>query len=182
MKVGICDDSDADRKRVLDWISENHSSESIDIYEFPSGESLLEFLARNTLDLLFLDGQMPNGMNGIKTAQVIRQSNKSLIIIILSSYKDYAFYGYDYDIFKYILKQEFEKRIADIWQQSMRKVKHTASGSITIKTPDGLVSLSLPDVVFFESSARKMYVYLFNDDVHEFYGQISELEESLRKR
>ncbi|MCD6063606.1 MAG: response regulator transcription factor [Flavipsychrobacter sp.] len=65
-----------------------------------NGYDIAQELKKNTVDLLFLDIQMPK-MTGIE----FLNSNKSQpLTIVTTAYPDYALAGYEYDIVDYLLK------------------------------------------------------------------------------
>ena len=76
--IGICDDRPLCRKLLETFIHlyEEEKSVLFDIYQFGSGEELLEELNKHDLafDLLFLDNSMKK-LTGLETAKQIRQSD-----------------------------------------------------------------------------------------------------------
>lgn len=70
-----------------------------------------EFLAENTVDLIFLDIEMP-GTNGLEFAETI---SRNTLIIFTTAYSQYALKSYEADAIDYlvkpILKERFEKAI-----------------------------------------------------------------------
>ncbi len=64
---------------------------------FDNGDEVLAYLQHNTVDLVFLDIQMP----GIKGIEVLKQLNKSSamaapLIILVTAYDNYAFSAYEH--------------------------------------------------------------------------------------
>ncbi|MBP3923666.1 response regulator transcription factor [bacterium] len=57
------------------------------IYEAESAEKALEIFNNNHIDIIIMDLGLPN-MNGIQATQKIRQSNKDVKIIILTSHNE----------------------------------------------------------------------------------------------
>ena len=64
-------------------------SKEIDCYE--SGEKLVE--SDQNYDILFLDIDM-DGMNGIETAKILREKDKNVKIIYVTSYAEYVHYAF----------------------------------------------------------------------------------------
>jgi two-component system, LytTR family, response regulator len=60
----------------------------------------LEFLQKNTVDLIFLDIQMDD-LTGIQLVEVLK---KKPLIIFTTAYENYALKGFDLDICDYLLK------------------------------------------------------------------------------
>ena len=88
------------------------SQKRSDCYE--SGEKLVE--SDQNYDILFLDIDM-DGMNGIETAKVLREKDKNVKIIYVTSYAEYVHYAFAVHAFAYLLKPV-----------SQEQVKSTAAG------------------------------------------------------
>ena len=58
-----------------------------DIYEADSAESGLDILKANHVDLIIMDLGLP-GMDGIEATQKIRETNKDIKIVVLTSHND----------------------------------------------------------------------------------------------
>ncbi len=116
MRIGICDDELIIRKELLKLCNEykEYNINDIEIKGFHSGEELLMYA--ETLDILFLDIQM-QGMNGLQTAEKIREKDDSMIIIFLTGFTGFMQQGYKVKAFRYLLKpikdQEFYDALAD---------------------------------------------------------------------
>ena len=89
MKIAICDDNMKYINTVEDYLDKMKSSK-IDHDVFMSGEELLREYERNEADYdaIFLDMEM-TGLDGIETANIIRQFDKNVIIVFVTSHKKY---------------------------------------------------------------------------------------------
>lgn len=67
---------------------------------FSNGIDTLEFLKKNSVDLMFLDIQM-NDLTGIQLLEVIK---KKPVVIFTTAYDKYAIKSYELDICDYLLK------------------------------------------------------------------------------
>ncbi|MHB8077162.1 LytR/AlgR family response regulator transcription factor [Desulfosporosinus fructosivorans] len=92
--IGICDDRPLCRQLLEAFIHlyEQEKGVLFDIYQFGSGEELLEELNKQgmILDLLFLDNSMKK-LTGLETAKQIRQSDSmsTCSIVFVTSADDY---------------------------------------------------------------------------------------------
>ena len=57
------------------------------IYEADSAESGLEILDNNEVDLIIMDLGLP-GMNGIEATQKVKEKNKDIKVVVLTSHND----------------------------------------------------------------------------------------------
>ncbi len=69
---------------------------------FVSGEDLLKQFVEHMYDLVFLDIVLP-GMNGIETASTIREKDRNVILICVTTEHQYAIEGYKVELLDYLL-------------------------------------------------------------------------------
>lgn len=120
-----------------------------------------EFLKSNSVDLIFLDIQMP-GLSGVEFAKTINDS----MIIFTTAYDDYAVEGFDLAAVDYVLKpiifNRFEKaclKAKEFFELKQRSVKDQ---SITIRSDHKTIKLLLKDILYVEG--LKDYVKIFTVD------------------
>lgn len=103
MQVAICDDEkifrDELKKKLLEYRSEKRIE--IDIYEFESGNSLLN--SENVFDMVFIDYQMP-GLDGLETAKAMRLKNCICSIIFITSFPQFVFDSFEVQPFRFFVK------------------------------------------------------------------------------
>ena len=105
-KIAICDDSDADRRYVLNMVRAWASSagHTVHIDDFPSAESFLfRYAEESDYDILLLDIEM-GAMDGVTMAKELRKSNDTEQIIFITGYSDYISEGYEVAALHYLMK------------------------------------------------------------------------------
>ena len=181
IRVGICDDNNSVRSRVHEWISANRCDIGPqNIREFVCGEDVLEYLLYNSIDILIIDCKM-NGIDGIQTALKIRKTNRRMVIVALTDYRDYALHGYDAGIYRYLLKSEFNEKFADVFSGAVEHYASDTLPTVTLKTKKGIFYIPIADIMYVESSARKKKYMVFSGEDYTVYGKISEIEKQLSK-
>lgn len=119
MKIAVCYDNPKDRLRIEQWFAANRPEiKQEDIIEFSSGEAFLRHLFNNPIDIVFLDCQM-DGLDGISTTRKVRGNGGDIIVVLVSNYTEYAVYGYELDVFRYILKSDFKTKAADVFEKDL---------------------------------------------------------------
>jgi DNA-binding LytR/AlgR family response regulator len=108
--VGICDDEAAIQEQLIRLCMKYKETNINDLETvcFSSGDELLKF--SRPLDILFLDIQM-RGLNGLQTAEKIREKDDSMIIIFLTGYRGYMQQGYRVRAFRYLIKPVIEQEL-----------------------------------------------------------------------
>ena len=117
----------------------------------------LQVLANNTVDLLFLDVNMPE-LSGIDMLKLVQQHPS---VIIVSAHPEYAIDGFELDVIDYLLKPVNEER----FDQAINKykfVKNIESShrqSLTLKVGRGLEKVNMLDIIFLESYGNYVKVW-----------------------
>jgi DNA-binding LytR/AlgR family response regulator len=120
------------------------------------------FLQEQSVDLLFLDIQMP-GISGIQFLQGL--SKKPPLVIFITAYEKYAIDGYNLDVVDYLLKPvSFERFLKAINKASDKFKGRSTSGTpaadnIFVNSEYNLIRIDLNDIAYIEG--LKDYVKIF---------------------
>lgn len=102
------------------------------VASFASATQALAFLQTESVDLLFLDIQMPD-LSGLEMAQII---GSSVPIIFTTAYAEYAVNGFELEALDYLLKPIRLSRFVQACQRAM--TKRSQQGLPESETPDSL--------------------------------------------
>lgn len=148
---------------------------------FPDVKSALEFLNTNTVDLLFLDVEMP-GATGFELLDNIAYKPK---VILTTSKEEYAYNAFQYNVADFLKKPftyaRFLEAVSKINNNTNGAVPNTQPGNhIFIKSDGKLVRLNNEDILFIESMGD--YVkFVTRDKKYVTYNTIKSLEEKINK-
>ena len=176
ISIAIVDDEKVIREQIKKLIEKRQTDCEIDTYG--TGEDLLK--AERGYDIVFLDIQM-EGMNGIDTARALRQKTEDIILIFITSVKEYVFAAFDVAAFHYLIKPIEEGKFRTVYDRAVLeagKKKHHSMGQLFVKTRSRNVTLEQSDILYIESRAKKVEIHTRNDIV-ETYAGIGELEKQL---
>ena len=123
-KIAICDDSDADRRYIMNmvrsWASATGHEVHIDV--FPSAESFLfRYAGESDYDILLLDIEM-GAMDGVTMAKELRKSNDTVQIIFITGYSDYISEGYEVAALHYLMKPVNEEKLCLVLDRAAEKL------------------------------------------------------------
>lgn len=152
IKIGICDDD----KNIVNDIKRYIESYKGILYElslFESGENLLE--SRKKFDLIFLDIDM-TGIDGIETARKIREYDKSVKIIYVTSYTDYLNLAFSVHAFGYLNKPINEEEIHSQLSEVLSYFYEEKEDILEFISTDGIVRLAPKEIYYFEYVNRKV--------------------------
>lgn len=128
------------------------------VHSFPSAIKANSFLMENSIDLIFLDIEMP-GLNGL---DFIRTLNQKPLIILSTAYPQHALEAFELDVLDYLVKPiRFERFV-----KAVSKAKEVYDMK---QNPLTEISLNKTDDFMFIKADRKM-VKLFYKDVSFIKG------------
>ncbi|MDE6389562.1 MAG: LytTR family DNA-binding domain-containing protein [Lachnospiraceae bacterium] len=180
LRIALCDDETESRDALrfqLEKILVEDTEEIV--YEFSSGINAASWLAKHPgeLDLLFLDVEM-KGLNGMETAEKIREFDTNLIIVFVTGYADYVFDGYRIGALDYLMKPVTVTKLQDLLHRIRVKLMSEESQTFTIKTMDGTWRFRLHDILYFYSDKRKVTLVTAKGE-YPFYAKLDDIEKEL---
>ena len=123
-KVAICDDSDADRRYIMNMVRSwaSAAAHEVQIDGFPSAESFLfRYAGESDYDILLLDIEM-GAMDGVTMAKELRKSNDTVQIIFITGYSDYISEGYEVAALHYLMKPVKEEKLCLVLDRAAEKL------------------------------------------------------------
>lgn len=177
MNIAICDDNQQ-YINVLEQYIINKKDIKAECDAFYSGEQLIDAYRRGNgnYDVIFLDMEMGK-VNGIETANAIREQDKHVIIVFVSSHTKYMQACFECLPFRFLVKpvseSEFDKVFCDI------KLCLSGSRSTFVFTENrNKVRLFCEDIIYFECRAHYIYIHTKNN-IHKILRTMSELMDNI---
>lgn len=177
MRIAICDDERTYIEKIKNDINslKTHENE-FEFSEFESGEAFISEFSKDKYDLIILDIEMKD-LNGLQTAEFLRQIDKNVILIFMTSYDKFVYQGYEVNAFRYILKKQPEpiylKQLSDTIQEYYRNKKY-------IKVVDNDIEKELltVDILYIEVYSHQIVIHTFNKEYYQ-KGKLSDYEKML---
>lgn len=131
---------------------------------FASAPQAAAWLQKNSVDLIFLDIQMP-GMNGMDFARVIRESNggHGVRVIFTTAFGEYAIEGFRVDALDYLQKPISFPQFEQAVQHARRWYEREKMEEVFVK--DGAQRMRLDLVHLLWAEGEKDYISLHYDNV-----------------
>lgn len=143
----------------------------------------LQYLNSNTVDLVFLDIQMPE-ISGIQLSKII---NSNTQIIFTTAYAQFALDSYDVAAVDYLLKpidfERFYKAVNKI-NALPQPIQETDTDSYLFVKTDGknnFIKLFIKDILYIEGLKNYLSIQLRHEQIIT-YGTLKHLKESLPKQ
>jgi len=178
ISIVICDDEIPFLDTLEDYIQKYRIYKSMDLKltRFHDGSDLVENYNLG-FDIIFLDISMA-GLNGIETARRIREIDKQVIIIFLTSVIKYALTGYTLGAVNYIIKPITFRKLASELDAAILKCNEIDQQYITLKNNEGIFKLYVNDIKYIETYNRNTMIYTKDKNVICFHS-MKKLEKKL---
>ena len=167
LKIAVCDDSplflELAIKFINKWSEERQFPVSISSYN--NGDDLLAANADERMDIIFLDIIMPL-LNGMDTARELRQTDKAVKIIFLTSSPEFALESYEVKAQGYVLKPIVYEHLKDMLDECAHAITDEPA-HIILKTSFGYQKLYLHDIEYAEAQNKKVVFHLCTGDTLE---------------
>lgn len=176
--IAVCDDEVMECSRIAGKIKEilGEMKAPCTIQQFYSGRELLQSL--ENFDMIFLDIIM-GGLDGMRTAQMVREKAYDKLLIFISASRDYVFDAYDVEAFQYLLKPIEDKKLKRVLQKAVRKTQERSQAFIIVSRDRQRKKLYLDDILYFEIRGRVIDAHT-TGGIFSYYEQIGLLERELQ--
>lgn len=123
MRIAIVDDESVFRQQIGQIISSLYGRDEVTCFLYSDGKELLNSLELGmALDAVFLDIEMKE-LDGMSTAKVIREKNKDIPIVFLTSHTEMAMDGYEVEAFRFLGKPINETKLRETLTDLEHKLK-----------------------------------------------------------
>lgn len=181
IRISICDDNALFASSLESTIIKESRKLGIriEIDIFSDGETLVKSIQNgNQYELIFIDIEMER-MNGIDAARIIRNIDRTVLFIYVSSYENYLADLFEVEPFRFLHKPiDFEKFKRYFHQAINRISEKDTFYQFTFNRE--IRKVTLKNVVYFESRGRIIHIYLSDGSSEHFYGKLNEVESNLQ--
>lgn len=162
MRIAVCDDETVFLKQLTEYLEKYYNSLDLIVDTFEAGEMLLKKLMSkpDCYDLIFLDIEMKQ-LDGIKTAMKIREYNKEVLVIFLTSHVEFAADGYEVDAFRFLIKPLQEIKLIRALQDVQKELDRNKK--LIIKDSEREVVLRFQDIVYLEAQNVNVLIRTLKD-------------------
>lgn len=158
-KCLIVDDEPAAHYVLQNYIKQNPQLELV--HQCYNGIEALNYLRSNSVDLMFLDIDMPE-ITGLELLATLPDPPTT---ILTTAYSEFALKSYDFGVFDYLLKPIFLPRFIKSVERFLASQKvETASdigSSFLVKVDGAMVEIDFQDVLFAQSYGNYVKIFCF---------------------
>lgn len=159
IKIAICDDE----KNFLDEMEkmlrnyEKKTEHLFYIKKFSKSIQLMDSI-KEEFQIYFLDVEMPN-MDGLELAKIIRKYDSRSAIFFVTSYREYVFESFQFDVVNYIIKPVTQIQIDCEMNRVLRKFHTYKQEYIGVKNSNGFMKIFLSDIEYIETYERNVRIH-----------------------
>ncbi len=180
INIAICDDENVIVNQIEEIIEETCSEQLLqcEIDVFYGGKPLKEqVVAGNHYDIIFLDIEMKNE-DGISAAKQIRKVDENVLFIFISGYEKYLMELFQLNVFRFIKKPINKEQLVKYFLAAYQNIcDNKVYFSFCYKSEEFKVLIK--DILFFESSGRKILIHLKGGMIHDFYHKLNDIENEI---
>lgn len=179
VRIAICEDESGAAEKltetILDWADARKVE--VDIKGYNNAESFLMTWPDVAFDLVFLDIEMKN-ISGIQLAEIIRETDKNMMIVFVTSHKQYALRGYDVNALHYLIKPLSTIKLLPVLDKAHAFWSTGQKEFLIVSNDIGKNKLLLNEIYYISMHAHNAEIYTF-DNTHTLRKTANELAESL---
>lgn len=183
MTICYCEDESAQAKafaiKIEQWAKNKNIAVHTDLYE--SAEEYLFKADQNTYDVIFLDISM-RGQNGMELARQIREKEKDVILVFVTSDASYVFAGYEVGAYRYLMKPVEAKKLWEILDYARAQKAAEEENYILVKKDSQSVRVNLRDVLYIEAQKHYVNLYLENEEPMTVKVVFAELLQEMQEK
>lgn len=180
IQIGVCDDQQkflSQMEQLLEEMAKKYHCE-IQVELYSDGRELLEDFERGVgFDLIFLDIEMQH-VNGIQTAQKIREKDYHILIVYISSYEQYLMQLFEVEPFRFLKKPVQKEQLEDVFLKAQKRIDEKKKSYYRFQTGKTMMQVLQKDILYFESAGRKVILHTMEKE-YEYYDKLDKVEEKL---
>ena len=174
MKIYICDDE----PKILSDISSRVKTalpEAL-VWEFISGNALMEALAENNCDILLLDIDMPE-ISGLDIASGLTALTKKPLLIFVTSHDELVYDSLQFHPFGFVRKSCMDNELPRILMDCVTELNGREK-YFCFHTANADAKLQLDEILYFESEGNYLKLFAKNKE-YRFRDTLSAVENTL---
>ena len=158
MRIAIVEDDANVRQQLTAYIGKFYEEDAtrFKLSVFSDGDEILEDF-RADYDLILLDIQMKH-LNGLETAEKIRQLDRDVYLVFVTNLANYAIKGYSVQAFDFILKPINYMMLKQLLQRVDKLVSARQHQYLTLPTDLGLTRIDVNHIYYVETEAHFLII------------------------
>ena len=168
LRIAICDDMDSELKRIAALTNEYLTGRGMnaELREFSHPDALLTACEKESFNIFLLDMVMPM-VSGLELGREIRRGSTDAQIIYITNEPGFALDAYAVNPLHYLIKPVDRARLFAALDLAAEKMDHGEEATITVKTKNGLRTISTDMIASCEYKRHAVLYTLINGETVE---------------
>lgn len=162
LKIAVCEDDPTqtkNMKRLLsEWCSERGLTAAIRGYDGCEA-FLTDWMQKMDFDLLLLDIDLGDEMNGMELARRIRQKDEEITILFVTGLPEYMSQGYDVGACHFLVKPVEEARMKSVLDRALKQMGNKEE-YLLLDTETETEKIPLSRILYAEAFSHTAALYL----------------------
>lgn len=180
LRIAIVEDEQGFRDMLINEVEEwsRRTKRDVQIHPYIHGDAFLfDWEDAPQYDAVFLDIMMP-GPNGMEVGHTIRQSDRDIVLVFVTSMIDHVLEGYEIGAKRYLLKPAKQEDVDICMNGIWDAVNERKLNTYLFRSDGKQLRLPFRDIMYFENFAH--YVSLHSmDEEYEFKINLKDIETEL---
>ena len=180
IKIAIVEDDFSYSNQLESYLHKYESDfgDSFEITTYTDGKFIIENY-HSQFDIILMDIEM-KFMDGMTAAEIIRQTDKDVVIIFITYTPQYAIRGYSVEALDYIVKPVSYFAFSQRLSRAIARMKKREQKSVIISVKGGSVRLAANSILYIESQGHDL-IYHTTSGEYVSSGTMKESEGALRE-
>ena len=180
VRIAIVEDEQEQADRLESYIrryaDEHGIGTQVTVYS-----NVITFLEqyKAAVDIVYMDIMMPM-MNGMDASRLLREKDDKVMLIFVTSMRQYAIKGYEVDASDFIVKPVAYPEFTLKFTRALSKIPQSEDNDILLRTEGGFVRLTPGRIRYVEVRGHHC-VYHTDSDTYQQYQSMKAVEEALPK-
>lgn len=183
MRIAICDDDEQELAHLAELITEYQLSRRVDheCHFFHNSTDFLCEMQAGKYDLILLDIIMP-GINGVQAARELRELDKNVRLIFISSSPEFALESYSVGAYYYLLKPADANSLFPLLDNVGSELSTQKEHELILKNRKSILKISFAKIEYIEVINKTVFFHLADDIIHEVAVSLADIEKKLLSR
>ena len=181
IKVAIVEDEDSAANVLMGFLEMYAAVISEMIIYVRYNCTTVLFSEYDGYDIVFMDINIANDMNGIKAAHKLRQKDSVVTLIFITSFEQFAVKGYEVEAFDFIVKPVVYTDFALRMGRAVKHVQKEKLDVLSIKNDGKINIVSVRDIKYVEVIKHKLLFHTVAGII-EGTGSLRETENQLAEK
>ena len=178
MRIGICEDEQPIRERLMTLIKTYPIDEQLEVLTFVSGEEILA--DAEGFDIAFLDIELGDGINGLTTAEALQKKRQQTLIVFVSGYYRYITSALHLEPFEFLIKPIDEVVFAQEFERCLERY-HNDHRYYVINCFGEDIPLLIKEILYVKVDKYKLQFYMLGKgEPYEIYGHLKNVKDALQ--